>query len=332
MYSNTMNLLFNLLKCHATPGDEDEVAEILLNAWKEAGWKTQSLGRYAVTATCEPEGNPANAKTVLVCAHMDSPGFIVQSINEDGSANAVNIGYPHFDEEEVAVIVKQADGCKISATLSNHAEQKDAYQLSAASPLMRGDRVCYAAEPSVHDGVIESPFLDDRLGCYALCEIAKSIKSSNLRIMLAATSGEEFTGVGASVLAAHCKPDLVICLDATYEEEVQNVLIGNGPVLTVTDKSVLLGQKTVESIKRHCAAWNIPLQTEIYNFSGTDARAFPSQGVTAPVLPILIPTTGNHTPLEKAAMKDIEALNKLLFKLCMDETAVASLLRDIASF
>ena len=31
-------------------------------------------------------------------------------------------------------------------------------------------------------------------------------------------------------------------------------------------------------------------------------------------------------------MKDIEALNKLLFKLCMDETAVASLLRDIASF
>ena len=332
MDTHSLNCLFDLLKCHATPGDEDEVAALLLNAWQAAGWKTQSLGRYAVTAVREPNGDSADVQTVLICAHMDSPGFIVQSINDDGSANAVNIGYPHFEEETVDVVVKQADGRKISATLANHVEHQQEYPLSATSPLMRGDRVCYAAEPSVHDGMLESPFLDNRLGCFALCEIAKSIQSSNLRIMLAATSGEEFTGFGASVLAAHCKPDLVICLDATYEAEEQNVLLGNGPVLTVTDKSVLLGQKTVETIKRHCAEWDIPLQTEIYNFSGTDARAFPSQGVTAPVLPILIPTTGNHTPLETAAMQDIEALNKLLFKLCADKTAVASLLADIASF
>ncbi len=327
-----MKLLFDLLKCHSTPGDEDEVAEILLKTWKAAGWTTQSLGRYAITAVREPDGKSADAKTILICAHMDSPGFIVQSINDDGTANAVNIGYPHFEEENVSVVVKQADGLKINATLSRGTEQQDAYTLSAASPLMRGDRVCYAAEPSVHDNVIESPFLDNRLGCFALCEIADSIKSSALRIMLTATSGEEFTGFGASVLAAHCKPDLIICLDATYEEEQQNVLIGHGPVLTVTDKSVLLGQKTVESIKRHCAEWNIPLQTEIYNFSGTDARAFPSQGIMAPVLPILIPTTGNHTPLETAAMTDIESLNKLLFRLCTDETSITSLLGDIASF
>jgi putative aminopeptidase FrvX len=329
-----MNLLFDLLKCHATPGDEDEVAELLLKTWKTAGWTTQSLGRYAVTAVLEPDGNPADVQTVLICAHMDSPGFIVQSINDDQSANAINIGYPHFEEPEVDVIVKQADGRKISATLYNRPpeEQKSAYQLSADLQLMRGDRLCYACEPSIHDGIIESPFLDNRLGCFALCEIAESVKASKLRIMLAATSGEEFTGFGAAVLAAHCKPDLIICLDATYEEEEQDVTLGNGPVLTVTDKSVLLGQKTVESLQRHCAAWGVPLQTEIYNFSGTDARAFPSQGITAPALPILIPTTGNHTPLETAAMSDIESLNKLLIKLCTDERAVASLLNDIASF
>ena len=328
---NTMNLLFDLLKCHATPGDEDEVAEILLKTWKAAGWTTQSLGRYAITAVREPDGNSADVQTVLICAHMDSPGFIVQSINDDQSANAINIGYPHFDDQEVAVVVKQANGQKISATLCRQ-EDQSAYLLSADSQLMRGDRLCYACEPSVHDGLIESPFLDNRLGCFALCEIAEAVKASKLRIMLAATSGEEFTGFGAAVLAAHCKPDLIICLDATYEEEEQDVTLGNGPVLTVTDKSVLLGHKTVESLKRHCAAWGVPLQTEIYNFSGTDARAFPSQGITAPALPILIPTTGNHTPLETAAMSDIESLNKLLIKLCTDEKAVASLLDDIASF
>jgi Cellulase M and related proteins len=326
-----MNLLFDLLKCHATPGDEDEVAEILLKTWKAAGWTTQSLGRYAITAVREPDDYSADAKTILICAHMDSPGFIVQSVNKDLSANAINIGYPHFEEPEVDVIVKQAGGQKIPATLSRQ-EDQNVYLLSADSQLMRGDRICYACEPSVHDGIIESPFLDNRLGCFALCEITKAVKASKLRIMLAATDGEEFTGFGAAVLAAHCKPDLIICLDATYEEEEQDVTLGNGPVLTVTDKSVLLSIKTVESLKRHCAAWGVPLQTEIYNFSGTDARAFPSQGIMAPALPILIPTTGNHTPLETAAMSDIESLNKLLFKLCTDEQAVASLLNDIASF
>ena len=110
-----MNLLFDLLKCHGTPGDEDEVAELLLKTWKNAGWMTQSLGRYAVTAVREPDGNPADVQTVLICAHMDSPGFIVQSINDDQSANAINIGYPHFEDQEVAVVVKQTDGRKISA-------------------------------------------------------------------------------------------------------------------------------------------------------------------------------------------------------------------------
>ena len=329
---NIMNLLFDLLKCHATPSDEDEVAELLLKTWKTAGWMTQILGRYAITAVREPDEYSTDTKTILICAHMDSPGFIIQSVNKDLSANAINIGYPHFEEPEVDVIVKQTDGKKISATLYNCPKEKSTYLLSADSQLMRGDRLCYVCEPFVHDGIIESPFLDNRLGCFALCEIAEIVKASKLRIMLAATSGEEFTGFGAAVLAAHGKPDLIICLDATYEEEEQDVKLGNGPVLTVTDKSVLLGQKTVESIKRHCAEWNIPLQTEIYNFSGTDARAFPSQGITAPALPILIPTTGNHTPLETAAMSDIESLNKFLFKLCTDEKAVASLLNDIASF
>ena len=333
MKQQSFDLLFDLLNCHATPGDEDEVAEILLKTWKDTGWATQSLGRYAVTAVREPTVAQADAKTLLVCAHMDSPGFIIQSVNEDLTANAINIGYPHFEAPEVAVIVKQSDGRKFAATLYNRPpEEKNAYLLSADSTLMRGDRLCYEAQPAVHDGMIESPFLDNRLGCFALCEIASAVQSPELRVMLAATSGEEFTGFGASVLAAHCKPDLIICLDATYEEKKQDVLIGNGPVLTVSDKSILLGLKTVESIKQHCAAWGVPLQTEIYNFSGTDARAFPSQGITAPVLPILIPTTGNHTQLETAAMSDIESLNTLLFRLCTDSAAVESLLQDIAFF
>ena len=327
-----IDTLLALLKCHATPGDEDEVASFLLRNWRNCGWKTRSLGRYAVMAERQPDKKPADAKTLLVCAHMDSPGFIVQSVNDDGSAIAVHIGGAHFDKPQAKVVIKQADGSKLNATICKRPDIVEEWRIEAKRPPVRGDRVCYASKPSIRNGLVKSPFLDNRVGCAALCEIARTVQSSNVRIILAATSGEEFTGFGASVLAAHCNPDLIICLDATYVEEKQNVLLGHGPVLTITDKSVLLGMKAVQSIQTHCRQWSIPLQTEIYNFSGTDARAFPSQGVTAPVLPILIPSEGNHTPMETAAVADIDSLQALLLKLCTDADAVESLLDDIASF
>ncbi|MCR4575358.1 MAG: M28 family peptidase [Lentisphaeria bacterium] len=331
MDNKYLDTLFTLLKCHATPGDEDEVASFLLENWRQYGWKTRSLGRYAVIAERQPDDNSADAKTILLCAHTDSPGFIIQSVNDDVSAIAVNIGYPHFEEEMTKGVIKRADGSKYEAIIYNKNENNE-WIVNAQYAPMRGERICYASEPSIHDGLIHSPFLDNRVGCAALCEIARTVKTSNLRIILAATTQEEFTGFGAAVLAAYCKPDLIICLDATYTDETQNVMFGKGPVLTITDKSVLLGMKVVQSIKEHCDQWNVPLQTEIYNFSGTDSKAFPSQGIAAPVLPILIPSEGNHTPMEKAAVADIDSLQTLLFKLCTDTAAVESLLKDIASF
>jgi putative aminopeptidase FrvX len=57
------------------------------------------------------------------------------------------------------------------------------------------------------------------------------------------------------------------------------------------------------------------LQTEVYNYSGTDARAFPHQGLPAPVYALLLPTRGNHTPTETAHVADLHAWLDLLHAL-----------------
>ena len=102
------------------------------------------------------------------------------------------------------------------------------------------------------------------------------------------------------------RPALTIVLDATYQNRAQRVEMGQGPVLTLSDRSVLIPPAWRDRLLAGFARAGIPLQTEVYNYSGTDARAFPLQGVFTPVLPLLIATTGNHTPRETADLRDAE--------------------------
>ena len=102
--------------------------------------------------------------------------------------------------------------------------------------------------------------------------------------------------------------------------------MGQGPVLTLSDASVLIGHTVEEQLDKLCASWNIPLQKEIYNFSGTDARAFAMAGSTAVILPLLIASQGNHSPQETVSMHDVCLLRDLLLKFAGDEEAIPRLL------
>jgi endoglucanase len=109
------------------------------------------------------------------------------------------------------------------------------------------------------------------------------------------------------VLAQQVRPDLVVVLDTTYASEEQGVVLGGGPVLTLSDASVLLSPALRDRLMALMAREGVQLQTEVYNFSGTDARAFPQQGLACPVLPVLVATRGNHAPRETADLRDMEA-------------------------
>jgi putative aminopeptidase FrvX len=321
--------LSDLISCHSTPGDEDEVASLLLDHWRANNWQCRSHGRYAISARSNiwQEDRP----TLLISAHMDSPGFIVQSIRDDCAA-AVSLGsIASANAAGASVLVKTATG-KVPAQLEITLDDPELFLLYCQKPLARGDRACFTPEITLTPQGISAPFLDNRLGCHQLAVLASNFapgapgtKQQELNIVLAATAQEEFTGFGAAVLARSLAADLVICLDATYENPKQGVHLGQGPVLTLSDNSVLISKEQCECLQLLCQDWELPLQTEIYNFSGTDARAFPQQGLSVPVYPILLPSKGNHSPQEEASWADISALQSLLHNLCRDRSAVMAL-------
>ena len=325
------NDLKALCLIHSTPGDEGEAARFMLDAWKNSGWKTSTLGRYAVLAKSPKwiEGRP----TVLLCAHLDSPGFIVQKLIDEHTGIAISLGGPHLTRSHASALVKSGETFHKGKLESVHnsslglkyPKESDNYFIYAGKTLKRGDRICFMPQCSrFSNGLVKASFLDNRVGCWALLQVARKLKNeaTNANVVLAATAQEEMTGFGADVLAGQIHADVTVCLDATYIDEEQGILFGGGPVLTVCDKSTLLCLEVCKSVEDVFARWHLPLQQEYYNYSGTDSRAFPKQANERPVLALLLATKGNHSPNETAFEKDILLYEKMCLDFCMDDVAL----------
>lgn len=292
---------------HSTPGDEGEVFEALLRRWRAQGLDTERLGPYAVVAT---PGERKKADTVLLVAHADSPGFIVSAVRSPTEVEALALG--GIDPVAAELTLKTAEG-RFPARLHPPEEpeqwtRRQPLRVTLPEPcasVRKGDRLCWAAHWEVAEGQVVSPFLDNRIACALIADWydhhAALLPEAN--VALAATAMEEVNGFGAAVLARNVRADAVIALDVTYENERQSVAMGQGPVVTLSDASALLAP----ALRDRLLACGVPLQTEVYNFSGTDARAFPQQGLPTPVVPLLLPTRGNHSPRESLACADLAA-------------------------
>lgn len=320
--------LLALLACHSTPGDEEEVRACLERAWRAAGWRVTRLGDYAVVAAAPGDGG--RRPRCLICAHMDSPGYAVDRLAPPAGGGRrpagppawglVPLGGAVFEGGETPGVLKCAGG-RLPVVIRKSGKRRGRAPDCCCTPargasaalaglVRHGDRVCFAAAPRRRGARLSAPFLDNRLGCWLLAELPRLAASwrPRCRLLLGATACEEMGGAGASVLARHAQPDIAVVLDATYATAAQQVRPGGGPVLTLSDASVVISPARRDDIAASFAAAGLPLQTEVYNCSGTDARAFPRQGLAGPVLALLLPTTGNHTPRETADLRDAEVL------------------------
>ncbi len=293
---------------HATPGDEGEVFGALRRRWLAQGLEVVQLGAYAVYAMA---GERKKADTVLLMAHADSPGFTVESIVSETVLNVLVLGGIAAQKFAGARLVLKTASERVMGTLQAVEEgvewqRTESLRVVLDGPcttVQKGDRLSWVPLWEVEDGFVVSPFLDNRIGCALVADWYDEHVGAlaEVNVIVAATAMEEVTGFGADVLARQVGADAVISLDVTYESEHQGVKMGLGPVVTLSDKSVILSP----AFRDRLLGCGVRLQTEVYNYSGTDARAFPSQGLPTPVVPLLLATDGNHSPRERIAVADL---------------------------
>jgi len=309
-------LMVDLCNQVSIPGNEDDVKNIIYSHLKRYGSMKESVWGDII---CEKKGIKGNPPKIAICAHMDSPGFIVKRINIDGTLNLIPLGgiSPKSGNMQ-KVKLKSKNGYFDGVITVNDSKDGGDYtgffgfvsvEEAKAKGVNKGDVAGWSELPFGMGKFLCAPNMDNRIGCYLLVKLAEifgKMDCDHTMYFVATTCEETSLGRGARVVSSMIDPDLAIVFDVTYEED--DVRMGGGPTLTLSDNSVYMPMRIRDKLLELADKNDIPFQLEVYNYAGTDSKYFVTSGNMGTItLPLLIPTLNNHSSLEIINSKDLES-------------------------
>jgi len=156
-----------------------------------------------------------------------------------------------------------------------------------------GDRVTFDTTFQVlpHQRVMGKAF-DDRLGCYLLVTLLRELHDAELpaEVWLVASSSEEVGLRGGQTATRAVSPDVAIVLDTACWAKnfdygaANHRQIGNGPMLVLSDKSLIAPPKLTAWVETVAAEIGVPLQADMFSNGGTDGGAVHLTGTGVPTV------------------------------------------------
>ncbi len=322
------NVLKQLVTVHGISGKENKVAEkineMIIPYVDEA--YTDALGNLIAVKKCGKE----NAKKVMLCAHTDEIGFIVNFIEDNGYIRVATVGGISFtaaayaevrSEKGVVGVLVPNDGTKaadfkadnfyidIGASSKAQAERRvrigDAFSLRSDLGKLSGKRVF--GRP-----------IDDRIGCAVMVEMAKDLASTALDcdVYYAFTVQEEVGCRGSKTASFAIAPDYALVFDVTGTGDASGakpmaVKLGGGAAIKIKDSSVICDTEIVAMLEKLAKEKNIKSQLEILTYGGTDTSSIQMNGFGCKAGALSIPSRYIHSGVEVIDMKDAEACRAL---------------------
>lgn len=278
-------------------GDEGEVREYICKRVEGMGLKFEvdPLGNVIV----DKKGSEAgNGKKLMICAHMDEVGFIVQHIADDGSLSFAPVGgvQPEVAGGRAVRVGKKGVAGVIGMNpihLLSAEERKKLPKISelainigakdkadAENYVAMGDSVTFA--PSYDFGplgdLVVGRAIDDRGGCAMMLELME--ESLPYDVTFVFTVQEEIGTRGAKTASFSVKPDIAIVLENTTaadlpsaEGEKKVCIVGGGPVVSFMDRSTIYDKELYRLGFDTAKAAGMPVQTKTMVAGGNDSGA-----------------------------------------------------------
>lgn len=298
-------------------------------------------------------GTDQSAPSVMVLAHMDNIGFLVQHIYPAGLMRVERVG-------GVADKVLQGHGVVVGNDKNEYFEGTFATQSYGANTAKDRVTVNPLSELFVDIGVtsddevkalginvgcpvmfdhvflemandrVVGSFMDNRAGCTAVTSLAKKLSENRPKctVHIVGTVWEEFNLRGASIATRTAKTDIAISVNAgmtsdTHEtKNTGNVRLGGGPIATLFNfhgRGTLNGcipQKGLyELAKKVSREKDIPMQRWAGRGVITDTAYVQLEGNGIPSIDINVPLRYAHSPSEVVDLKDIETTACLIFEM-----------------
>lgn len=330
-----MKLLEELICAFGVSGFEAEVRDII----------KREIGKHVDDVRIDKMGNliahkRGKAPRGMLAAHMDEVGLMVKSINDDGFIKCSTVGSLEAMSligVHVQIMTKKGTVYGIITTkeMSNNYDITELPQISdlvVDTGLKRaelldkgvdvGSYIELESPTFFHFGKkIAGKSLDDRVGCYILCEIIRECKKSPYEYYFVFTVQEEIGLHGAKTSAYTIAPDWGLAIDVcaandVMREPVENpISLGRGPTLTIMDDTMIANRQINSHIKAIARAKKIKLQFEVTQAGTTDASSILTSRGGVPASVISIPVRNLHTTCSMAHHRDIKNCITLLESL-----------------
>lgn len=329
--SKNLEYLSNLV---AVSGFEKDSAEKIANLFREYCDQVK-VDKFS-NVRCLKKGYNKSAKKILITAHIDEIGFLVNSIDDKGFVGITNIGGTDSKillAQEVIIHGRQDVLGIIGATPPHLLKPEDVgkaikirdlrvdtgYSGDELKKIVSiGDTVSFKSKFTIMNSTKASgKSLDNRVSVSCLLEILRLLKDVNHEndIILVASSQEETSTVGITIGAYDIRPDAAIVIDTDHGDipdlpKDVSATPGKGPEIAIgpilhprmSNKLFELGQEN-----------NIPYQ-KIVEAGDTGTEAWVTQ-VSANGIPtalVSIPIRYMHTAVETVDMDDIKYTARLV--------------------
>ncbi|MBO5453788.1 MAG: M42 family peptidase [Clostridia bacterium] len=316
-----IELLEKLCCTYGVSGCEKEVTTIITNVMKNLcdDIYVDKLGNIVCTKFGTSD------KTITLDAHIDSVGFIVNKIYDNGFIGFRTIGgidVRILSSQEVVIHGKK-NICGIITSKPPHITDKKDTDLNIKDMFIDtglgsdvdklisiGDLISFRTHFDVlNDKYISGTSLDDRAGVATIINIFKHYKDRKLPYNLVGLfSVREEIGLKGAYFSK-LKSDLMIVIDVTHAktpdekrdiafECSKGVAIGYGPNIDKYYYDILI---------ENALNKNIPHQIEILEGnSGTNAWAYQTLRQGTPCLLLSLPLKYMHTPVECISINDYD--------------------------
>lgn len=346
-----IELVKKLCEIYGPTGFEYKVAEFIKEQTEGlCEYIPDRMGNLVCLIKGGGDGYNADAPTkIMISAHMDEVGFIIKSVEEDGSVKFILDGgidskvlagrsVVLFNEEN---IIKGVIDSKAIHSLSPE-ERKEALtpdklyinvgatkaeQVTALVDV--GDYGTFDSDFVLfgeNDKMMKSKAIDDRLGCAAMIEVMRKLREDNVKLpydlYFAFTVREEIGNSGAQTVAQTVRPDFAIVLETTAIADIAGVPkssrvgdVGEGGVISLMDRSTIYNRDFVDLALDVAKKNNIKAQVKRYVSGGNDAGHIHKSGSGVKSLAISAPTRYLHSACCVAACDDYFAIKDLVFAI-----------------
>jgi tetrahedral aminopeptidase len=340
-------ILQQLSEAIGISGKEDAIRKIILEAIDGHVEDIRIDPMGSITAL--KRGTGEDLPRVMIAGHMDEVGFMVTDFGSDGLIQFAKVG--GFDDRilpglRVKLGEKLIPGVILWKPIHMGREQKvveiddlridigASSKKEAQNKLKIGDRIAFDSQfMELGETILRGKAFDDRVGCSLLIDILQG-GPYPVDILAAFTVQEEVGLRGARVAAQILKPDVAIALEGTTANDIPDPMIdfddedvvnpacriGDGPVLTVMDRSIVVNPRLLDFLRTTAENNDIPYQYKTVAAGGTDAGAIHKSGAGVPSAVISTPCRYIHAPVSYLSKDDYANVLKLVKSILNDIT------------